>query len=158
MRILLNRAPYMCPVLEDHRGVKNGHYIFNENWIGNVIHFEKEQETETMYIGKIRTKYENEYGWMRVEILKECFDPAPRFEVEPDYELDKGCRCLSCWEPTGKWRVRDMDDEYEDTIFNTEEEAKNHADAMQTLEKARQNILKIGEENKKLREELGLDE
>ena len=81
-----------------------------------------------------------------------------RFEIQPDYELQKGCCCLSCREPTGKWRFIDIDDVYEDIIFDTKEEAEFHLQRMSALDKAQQAILKINEENKKLRQDLGLDE
>ena len=47
-----------------------------------------------------------------------------RFEVEPEYQLEKGCKCCSCWEYTGKWLVCDKKDEMEDLVFDTEEQAK----------------------------------
>jgi hypothetical protein len=46
-----------------------------------------------------------------------------RFSVEPDYEIAQGCRCCSCWEPTGKWLVCDIEDKIEDLVFETKEEA-----------------------------------
>jgi hypothetical protein len=47
-----------------------------------------------------------------------------KYQIEPHYELEKGCRCLSCWEPTGKWVVtHDIDIKFE-MLFDTEEEAK----------------------------------
>ena len=47
-----------------------------------------------------------------------------RFEVEPEYQLEKGCKCCSCWEYTGKWLVCDKKDEMEDLVFDTEQQAK----------------------------------
>lgn len=41
------------------------------------------------------------------EILKlydEC-GGVPDWDVDNEYELLKGCRCFSCWEPTGKWKL-----------------------------------------------------
>ena len=46
-----------------------------------------------------------------------------RYEVEPELEIAKGCRCCSCWEYTGKWLVTDIKDEQEDLVFDTEQEA-----------------------------------
>lgn len=47
-----------------------------------------------------------------------------KYQIEPDYELDKGCRCLSCWSPTGKWAVTHDDDYTFEMLFDTEEAAK----------------------------------
>lgn len=47
-----------------------------------------------------------------------------RFEVEPEIEIAKGCRCCSCWEKTGKWLVTDTKDEMEDLVFDTQEQAE----------------------------------
>ena len=47
-----------------------------------------------------------------------------RFEIEPEYILEEGCRCLSCFEHTGKWLVRDMEDKIQDVKFNTEDAAR----------------------------------
>ena len=47
-----------------------------------------------------------------------------KYQIEPHYEIEKGCRCLSCWEPTGKWVVTHDDDMKFEMLFDTEEEAK----------------------------------
>jgi len=47
-----------------------------------------------------------------------------KYQIEPHYELEKSCRCLSCWEPTGKWVVTHDDDIKFEMLFDTEEEAK----------------------------------
>ena len=47
-----------------------------------------------------------------------------KYQIEPDYELDKGCKCLSCWSPTGKWAVTHDDDYTFEMLFDTEEAAK----------------------------------
>jgi len=47
-----------------------------------------------------------------------------RYEVEPELEIAKGCRCLSCWEQTGKWLVVDKQSDAEDLVFDSEEEAE----------------------------------
>lgn len=47
-----------------------------------------------------------------------------RYEVEPEYRIEPGCRCCSCWEYTGKWLVCDKQDEMEDLVFDTEEQAR----------------------------------
>ena len=49
---------------------------------------------------------------------------SSRFVIEPDYSIQEGCRCGSCWEYNGNWLGIDMDDVEEDVIFNTEQEAK----------------------------------
>ena len=46
-----------------------------------------------------------------------------RFEIEAEYKLEEGCRCLCCFEPTGSWVVRDMEDKLEDVYFTTEDAA-----------------------------------
>lgn len=54
-----------------------------------------------------------------------------KYQIEADYELDKGCRCLSCWSPTGKWVVtHDIDIEFE-MLFDTEEAAKEWVEKME---------------------------
>jgi hypothetical protein len=47
-----------------------------------------------------------------------------KYQIEPHYEIEKGCRCLSCWEPTGKWVVTHDDDMKFEMLFDTEEQAK----------------------------------
>jgi len=47
-----------------------------------------------------------------------------RYEVEPELQIAKGCRCLSCWEQTGKWLVVDKQSDAEDLVFDSEEEAE----------------------------------
>ena len=47
-----------------------------------------------------------------------------RYEVEPEVQIAKGCRCLSCWEQTGKWLVVDKQSDAEDLVFDSEEEAE----------------------------------
>jgi len=49
---------------------------------------------------------------------------SSRFVIEPDYHIQEGCRCGSCWEYTGNWLGIDMNDVEEDVIFDTEQEAK----------------------------------
>lgn len=48
-----------------------------------------------------------------------------RYKIEPEYEIAEGCKCFSCWEYTGKWLVRDMEDEMEDLVFDSQEEAED---------------------------------
>lgn len=50
-----------------------------------------------------------------------------RYGVEPEYAIEPGCRCCSCWEPTGKWLVVDSKDEIEDLVFETREEAEERS-------------------------------
>lgn len=47
-----------------------------------------------------------------------------RYEIEPEYQIEKGCRCCSCWENTGRWLVVDKYSDAEDLLFETEIEAK----------------------------------
>ena len=47
-----------------------------------------------------------------------------RYEVEPEYQIEKGCRCCSCWEPTGKWLVCDTQGDEEDVVCDTKAEAE----------------------------------
>lgn len=46
------------------------------------------------------------------------------YAIDPHYELEPHCRCLSCWEATGKWIVTSDEDVTFEIIFDTEEEAK----------------------------------
>ena len=74
MKIKLNRIPYMCPVMQDHLGQGSGHYIFSNAWAGATIDFQKEEEDDRFWRGKIATYYEGKDGWLQVELIKECFD------------------------------------------------------------------------------------
>ena len=74
MKIKLNRFPYICPVLEDHTGEKNGQYIFNEAWYGYEFDVEVIEDNNDRWILKIPTYYEQNPGWLKCEIIKECFD------------------------------------------------------------------------------------
>lgn len=47
-----------------------------------------------------------------------------RYVIEPDYDLQEGCKCFCCWMRNGKWLGIDMDDIEEDVVFDTEQEAK----------------------------------
>jgi hypothetical protein len=49
-----------------------------------------------------------------------------RFYLEAEYELEPKCRCCSCWEPTGKWLVCDKEDQFDDIVFQSKEEALNY--------------------------------
>ena len=42
--------------------------------------------------------------------------------VEPEYEMNKGCRCGCCEDPTGKWKVWNRDDTINE-LFDSEEAA-----------------------------------
>lgn len=44
------------------------------------------------------------------------------FFVEMEYQMEKGCKCGSCTEPTGKWLVSNRDDTV-DLLFDSEGEA-----------------------------------
>jgi hypothetical protein len=74
MKIRLNRAPYICPVLNDHLGSGAGHYQFGTSWLNVPVDFQKEKEDDMFWTGKIITRYENTDGWLQVELYKECFD------------------------------------------------------------------------------------
>ena len=39
-----------------------------------------------------------------------------RYVIEPDYELQEGCKCFCCWMRNGKWLGIDMDDIEEDVV------------------------------------------
>lgn len=55
-----------------------------------------------------------------------------KYQIEPHYEIEKGCRCLSCWEPTGKWVVtHDIDIDFE-MLFDTEEAAKEWVEKVES--------------------------
>lgn len=44
------------------------------------------------------------------------------FFVEMEYQMEKGCKCGSCTEPTGKWQVYNRDDTV-NLLFDSEGEA-----------------------------------
>lgn len=73
MKIKLNRIPYMCPVIQDHLGSGSGHYLFGYTWSGISIDFQKEEEDDRFWRGKIATNHEGKDGWLQVELIKECF-------------------------------------------------------------------------------------
>lgn len=60
---------------------------------------------------------------------------SERFRVEPEYELDEGCKCLSCWEPTGAWLVQDMKDLVKDEIYPSEEQANKRCKELNNAQK-----------------------
>ena len=64
----------MCPVMQDHLGSGAGQYIFSYAWAGATIDFQKEEEDDRFWRGKISTYYEGKDGWLQVELIKECFD------------------------------------------------------------------------------------
>jgi hypothetical protein len=74
MIIRLNRAPYICPVINDHLDSGAGHYQFGTSWLNVPVRFHKEKEDDRFWTGKIITRYENTDGWLQVELYKECFD------------------------------------------------------------------------------------
>ena len=73
MKLKLNRVPYICPVMDDNLGSGGGYYMFNETWVGQTINLLLEEEDDRFWRGKIATHYEGKEGWMRVELIKECF-------------------------------------------------------------------------------------
>jgi hypothetical protein len=52
-------------------------------------------------------------------------DMSVRFQIQAEYELEKGCRCGSCYDLTGRWIVSDMEDKLADVFFDTEKDARN---------------------------------
>lgn len=78
MKIMLNRYPYFCPVIEDHTGQKDGRYIFDESWAGSVagvldVELISDDDERFMTI-RIPTNYQGEKGWLLCQVVKECFD------------------------------------------------------------------------------------
>lgn len=45
-----------------------------------------------------------------------------RFIIEKELSIEKGCRCLSCWEYTGKILLIDNLGLEEDIVFDSEED------------------------------------
>ena len=74
MKIRLKRAPYLCPVIEDHTGEKDGHYLFDESWLGRVHDVELVEDDSTFMNVRIPTIYEGGEGWILCQVMKECFD------------------------------------------------------------------------------------
>ena len=75
MKIRLNRAPYLCPVIEDHTGEKDGHYLFDGSWLGQIKDVELiSDDDETFMTVRIPTVYEGGGGWLLCQVVKECFD------------------------------------------------------------------------------------
>jgi len=50
-------------------------------------------------------------------------EERPRFQWDIETVLEEGCRCLCCFERTGRWYVMDVQDIVPDEYFNSEEEA-----------------------------------
>ena len=60
-----------------------------------------------------------------IHTCKRCKDgTVERYQIESEIEIEKGCRCCSCWEKTGRWIVSDVKDEMEDLVFDSEEQAE----------------------------------
>ena len=74
MKIRLNRVPYLCPVIEDNTGEKDGHYLFDESWLGRVHDVELVEDDSTFMNVRIPTIYEGGEGWILCQVMKECFD------------------------------------------------------------------------------------
>jgi hypothetical protein len=75
MKIRLNRAPYICPVIEDNLGEKDGHYLFREDWLGQVHDVELISNDNDMFMTvKIPTWVGQDRGWLLCQVVKECFD------------------------------------------------------------------------------------
>lgn len=92
------------------------------------------------YLYQVRPQVTRDYGWYvydkktnetvkrgsstdRIAAMFEIEKIAGyKYFVEAEYEMEKGCRCGSCMEPTGKWSVSTRDDTlYE--LFDSEEQA-----------------------------------
>jgi hypothetical protein len=72
MKIKLNKSWYICPVIEDHTGERGGRYPLRQPFQTDL---HVESETDQFWTGKFPTYYEGKPGgWLRVELLKECFD------------------------------------------------------------------------------------
>ena len=75
MKIRLSRAPYFCPVIEDHVGEKGGHYLFDASWLGDIKDVELiSDDDETFMTVRIPTVYEGGDEWLLCQVVKECFD------------------------------------------------------------------------------------
>jgi len=74
MKIRLNRAPYLCPIIEDHTGEKDGYYIFDMSWLGQIKEVEHISDDGAFMTVKIPTVYEGGDGWLLFQVVKECFD------------------------------------------------------------------------------------
>ena len=57
------------------------------------------------------------------EWFKTPIEERPRFQWDIETVLEEGCRCLSCFERTGRWYVMDSMDIYPDEFFTNEEDA-----------------------------------
>ena len=60
-------------------------------------------------------------------------DIINRYKVEEEIRIEKGCRCGSCWERTGRWLVVDNESDAEDLVFNSEEEAEAFVTAVEEV-------------------------
>ena len=74
MKIRLNRSPYLCPVIEDHAGEKDGYYLFDASWLGRIHDVELVEDDSTFMNVRIPTIYEGGEGWILCQVMKECFD------------------------------------------------------------------------------------
>jgi hypothetical protein len=62
-------------------------------------------------------------------------DPSVRYRYDMEYNLEKGCLCMCCYERTGRWRVYDWLDKIEDEFYDSEEEAQKRCDSLNEMEK-----------------------
>ncbi len=53
-----------------------------------------------------------------------------RFSVDSEWEWQEGCRCGSCYEPTGRWKVMDLYDIIPDEFFPSQDEANKHCEEL----------------------------
>lgn len=47
-----------------------------------------------------------------------------KWEAEPEYNIAPGCRCMSCWEPTGMWIVDHPDVDPAPFVIGDKDEAE----------------------------------
>ncbi len=92
------------------------------------------------HIGKVAVQIARDYSWAVFGIADggqvaggtvsdyiEAFAAAEavmgyKYLLDPEYEMDAGCRCGSCTSPTGRWIVSNRADTVEE-YFNSEGEA-----------------------------------
>ena len=109
---------------------------YNADWrnIGNGTF----QFIEGAQVGIVRPQVTRDYAWevhekgqiiasgvardriLGMAIIEKLF--GYHFEIEPEMELEKGCRCGSCQERTGRWLVWNRDDTI-NLVFDSEAEA-----------------------------------
>lgn len=57
----------------------------------------------------------------------------PKWEAEPEYALDPRCKCLCCWEETGRWQIDNEDVSKAPFVIGDKDEAELLAEFLNSI-------------------------